>query len=47
MLVCSWLVVFIQDVHKLRRIEYLAAELALYELNVLLTGDDANLRMFA
>jgi hypothetical protein len=40
-------IVFIQDVGELGRIEYLAAELALDKLDVLLAGDDANLGMFA
>lgn len=40
-------IVFVQDVDKLRRIEYLAAKLALDKLDVILTGDDPNLRMFA
>jgi hypothetical protein len=42
----NW-IFFIQDIHELRRIEHLATHLALHKLDVLLAGDDANLRMFA
>jgi hypothetical protein len=38
---------FAEDVGELRRVEDLAAELALNELDVLLAGDDADLGMFA
>ena len=40
-------VFFIEDVGELGGVEYLAADLALDELDVLLAGDDANLGMFA
>jgi hypothetical protein len=40
-------VVFIEDVSELGGVKYLAADLALDELDVLLAGDDANLGMFA
>jgi hypothetical protein len=40
-------IVLIQDVHKLSRIEDLAANLALNKLNVILASDDADLGMFA
>jgi hypothetical protein len=40
-------VFLVQNVHEFSRIEDLSAHLALHKLDVLLAGDDANLRMFA
>jgi hypothetical protein len=36
-----------QNVRELRRVKYLAAQLALDKLDVFLASDDADLRMFA
>ena len=45
----EWVAVFLlaQNVRELGRVEHLAAHLALDKFNVLLTGDDADLGMFA